>query len=66
MINYLINNTINATFFADAISNYHSKTGPIFTSWHDLVDLLCIGLFIGFLIYFVYTFHRDFSNRKTK
>jgi hypothetical protein len=53
MINYLINNSINATFVADAIETYHSKTGPIFTSWRDLVDLFFIILFLGFFIYFI-------------
>ncbi|CAF1440475.1 unnamed protein product [Adineta ricciae] len=53
MINYLINNSINATFVADAISTYHSKTGPILTSWRDLVDLVFVCLLIGFLMYFL-------------
>ncbi|CAF1440438.1 unnamed protein product [Adineta ricciae] len=53
MINYLINNSINATFVDDAISTYHSKTGPILTSWRDLVDLVFVCLLIGFLMYFL-------------
>ena len=53
LINYLINNSTNATFVADAISTYHSKTGPILTSWRDLVDLVFVCLLIGFLMYFL-------------
>ena len=53
MINYLVNNSINATYVSDAISTYHSKTGPIFTSWRDLVDLFFITLFLGFIIYYI-------------
>ena len=51
MINYLVNNSINATFVAEAISSHHSKTGPILTSWRDLVDLFFLCLVIGFLLY---------------
>ena len=52
MINYLINNSINATFVADAISNHHSKTGPILSSWRDLIDICTVTLFIGFFVYY--------------
>ncbi len=37
MINYLINNSINATFIAEAIRDHHSRTGPTLTSWRDLI-----------------------------
>ncbi|CAF4766413.1 unnamed protein product [Rotaria sp. Silwood2] len=53
MINYLINNSINATFVSDAISTHYSGSGPILTSWRDLIDLICIILFIGFIVYFL-------------
>lgn len=52
MINYLINNSINATYVNNAIDDHHSKTGPIFTSWRDLVDLLMLSCFLfGFIYY---------------
>jgi len=50
MIGYLINNTINATFVADATNNHHSRTGPKLTSWRDLVDFF-LGLVFIVLIY---------------
>lgn len=52
MINYLINNSINATYVADAISNHHSKTGPIFSSWRDIIDICTVLLLLGFIIYY--------------
>ncbi|CAF2694798.1 unnamed protein product [Rotaria sp. Silwood2] len=51
MINYLIDNSINTSFVADAINNYYSKTGPILISWRDQIDLLFIAICIGFIIY---------------
>ncbi|CAF3329348.1 unnamed protein product [Rotaria socialis] len=53
MINYLINNTVNATFVTDAIGDHHSNTRPQFTSWRDIVDLICITIFIGYILYFL-------------
>ncbi|CAF1506335.1 unnamed protein product [Adineta steineri] len=44
MINYLINNSINATYVSDAITNHHSKTGPILNSWRDIIDLCTVTL----------------------
>lgn len=52
MINYLINNSINATFVADAISSHHSKTGPILSSWRDIIDICTVFLLLGFIIYY--------------
>jgi hypothetical protein len=52
MINYLINNSINASFVSDAILDHHSKTGPIFSSWRDLTDVFTISLLFGFVIYY--------------
>ncbi|CAF1306788.1 unnamed protein product [Rotaria sordida] len=53
MINYLVNNSINATFVSDAISTHHTQKGPILSSWRDLVDLVFITILIGFIIYFL-------------
>jgi hypothetical protein len=53
MINYLINNSINATFVAEAICDHHSRTGPTLTSWRDLVDLFFLSLVLLILIYFL-------------
>ncbi|UJR29609.1 hypothetical protein I4U23_017157 [Adineta vaga] len=52
MINYLINNSINATFVADAINDHHTKTGPILSSWRDIVAIFTITSFIGIFVYF--------------
>ncbi|CAF1516289.1 unnamed protein product [Adineta steineri] len=52
MINYLINNSINATYVSDAITNHHSKTGPILNSWRDIIDLCTVTLSVGFIIYY--------------
>ncbi|CAF1132922.1 unnamed protein product [Adineta steineri] len=52
MISNLINNSVNATFVANAIYNYHSKTGPILTSWRDLIDLFFITFFVSYLVYY--------------
>ncbi|CAF1545288.1 unnamed protein product, partial [Rotaria sordida] len=51
MINYLINNSINATYVAGAISDHHTKSFPILTSWRDIIDLFLIIVFIGFIIH---------------
>ncbi|CAF4601122.1 unnamed protein product, partial [Rotaria magnacalcarata] len=51
MINYLINNSMNATYVTNAISSHHSNTGPILTSWRDLIDVFVITLCMGFFIY---------------
>jgi len=53
MINYLFNNSINATNLADAIDNYHSHPGPILTSWRDLFDLFLLCLVLIIFIYFL-------------
>ncbi len=53
MINYLINNSINATFVVHAINNHHSETGPILTSWRDLIDLFFISFLIAYFTYFL-------------
>jgi len=52
MINYLINNSINASFVSDAILDHHSKTGPIFSSWRDIFNVFTILLLFGFVIYY--------------
>jgi hypothetical protein len=51
MIEYLINNTMNTTYVTQAITNHHSRTGPILSSWRDLVDLLFLGLVVIILLY---------------
>jgi hypothetical protein len=51
IIQYLINNSINATIVAEAIDRYHNRTAPVLTSWRDLVDLLFISLVLITLIY---------------
>ncbi|CAF1444054.1 unnamed protein product [Rotaria sordida] len=59
LINYLHNNSVNATFVADAIRNHHSKTGPILTSWRDLIHLFFMSIFIGYLIH-LWMYHVGF------
>jgi hypothetical protein len=51
MIEYLFNNSINETFFANALYN-HSRMGPSLSSWRDMVDIFCIGLVFIILIYY--------------
>ncbi|CAF1255999.1 unnamed protein product [Rotaria sp. Silwood1] len=53
MINYLINNSINATYVSGAISDHHSKSFPILTSWRDIIDVIFIIIFIGFIMHFL-------------
>jgi len=60
MIEYLINNSINATFVSEAINHYHNSTAPTLTSWRDLVDLLFIALVLLALLYFL-IFRAGFS-----
>jgi Sec-independent protein translocase protein TatA len=50
MIEYLFNNTINGSVLADALHN-HARIGPSFTSWRDMIDLLCVGLLVIVMIY---------------
>ena len=52
MIEYLVNNSINQTFLANALYN-HSRNKPSLTNWRDLVDLLCITVFIIITLYFL-------------
>ncbi len=52
MINYLINNSINATYVGDAISSHHSKTGPILSSWRDIIDICTVTFLLGYIIYY--------------
>ncbi|CAF1665257.1 unnamed protein product, partial [Rotaria magnacalcarata] len=51
MIYYLINNSMNATYVTNAISSHHSNTGPILTTWRELIDAFVITLCMGFFIY---------------
>jgi hypothetical protein len=51
MLNYLINNCVNSNYVSDAIKYHHSKTGPVLTSWRDLVDVFMITLFMLTVIY---------------
>lgn len=51
MINYLINNSINATYVNNAILDHYSKTGPIFSSWRDLIDIFTVMFLVSYLIY---------------
>ncbi|CAF3589124.1 unnamed protein product [Rotaria socialis] len=53
LINYLINNSINATIMSDAIITHHSKTGPILSSWRDLNHLFITIFLLGFIIYLI-------------
>ncbi|UJR19918.1 hypothetical protein I4U23_023050 [Adineta vaga] len=52
IINYLINNSISATFVADAIKSHHTKTGPVLSSWRDIIDLFTITLVCGLFVYY--------------
>ena len=50
MINYLVNNSINATYVTDAVKDHHIETGPIFRSWRDtLLILLCMAVLGNFI-----------------
>jgi len=53
MINYLINNTVNATYVANAITDHHSGTGPFITSWRDILHLLFATIMLAVIIYFL-------------
>ncbi|CAF1688632.1 unnamed protein product [Adineta ricciae] len=52
MIEYLFNNTINHTILADALLK-HTNRIPTFTSWRDLVDVICIVTFIFLALYYI-------------
>lgn len=52
MINYLVNNSINATYVTEAIRDHHSSAGPILSSWRDLIDLFTLSFFIFCFIYY--------------
>ncbi|CAF4782199.1 unnamed protein product, partial [Rotaria sp. Silwood2] len=53
MINFLFNNSINATILTNAISDHHSKKGPQLTSWRDIIDLILITLVVLYIIYLI-------------
>ncbi|CAF1614529.1 unnamed protein product [Adineta ricciae] len=52
MIEYLFNNTINHTVLADVLLK-HTNRIPTFTSWRDLVDVICIVTFIFVALYYI-------------
>ncbi|CAF0796223.1 unnamed protein product [Adineta steineri] len=54
MINVMMNNSMNATFIDAAFINSQKRTGPILTSWRDLVDLVTIAIFIGIIAYYCF------------
>jgi hypothetical protein len=53
MINYLINNTVNATYVTNAYIDQHTKTGVIVSSWRDWIDLICVAALVGFIARFL-------------
>ncbi|CAF1464159.1 unnamed protein product [Rotaria sordida] len=53
MINYIFNNSINATILTSAIKNHHSNSPPQLNSWRDLLDLFLISILILCIIYYL-------------
>ena len=52
MIQYLSNHTINNKFLAEALLNHRNKA-PSLTNWRDIVDIICITLFIFIIMYYL-------------
>lgn len=59
MINYLVNNSINATYISTAFKDHHIETGPLWKSWRDILIILESVLLIGILIYLSITSKRS-------
>lgn len=59
MINYLVNNSINATYVTSAFKDQHIETGPILKSWRDILIILEAIVLIGILIYLSMTSKRS-------
>lgn len=54
MINYLINNTVNATYVTNAYIDQRTKTGVIVSSWRDWIDLICVAALVTVIVRFVF------------
>lgn len=52
IIQYLSNHTINHTFLAEALLNHRNKA-PSLTNWRDIVDIICITIFIFVIMYYL-------------
>ena len=51
LINNIVNNSLNTSFLADAVNRHNAQRPPVFSEWRDCVDMACIALFIGGLVY---------------
>ncbi|CAF1497696.1 unnamed protein product [Adineta ricciae] len=52
MIEYLFNSSINQTTLTKIFQD-HSRRPPTFSSWRDIIDIICIIIIIGALIHFL-------------
>jgi hypothetical protein len=51
LINNIVNNSLNTSILADAINRHNAQRPPMFSEWRDCVDMACIALFIGGVVY---------------
>ncbi|CAF1521412.1 unnamed protein product [Adineta ricciae] len=56
MIEYLFNNSINESTLTKTFQD-HSPRPPTFSSWRDIIDMICIIIIIGALIHFLICIH---------
>ncbi|CAF1538715.1 unnamed protein product [Adineta ricciae] len=52
MIEYLFNNSINESTLTETFQD-HSRHPTTFSSWRDIIDIICIIIIIGALIHFL-------------
>ena len=51
LINYIINNSLNTSFLAEAVNRHNAKRPPMLSEWRDCVDMACIAFIVGALLY---------------